>query len=194
MGCLTISACRKNNDSPEPHGSTSTTGNPLSTTTEVSGSISPAGAAMEIIVYAVVNSLPTYTSVMLDQNNSFKISDLTPGDYTLIIVPATGFTKAENIPVNITPGKKISLGSIKLNTAPAAETGTVIGTISPIGAASQINVFAAYKYYSAQPNPVTGRFYMTNVPKGDYTISSMATPNFAGPTNWRNNREYRTDH
>lgn len=180
-------SCKKEKDSntTTPTGSgtgtTATTSNGTNTTTgSISGSCSPAGAATGITATVVVNGQMVTYNATPDNNGGFEFKDLPQGSYVISFAPASGYT-ITNRSVGVMAGKNVDMGSVSITLTP----GSLSGTISPAGAASQIRITDdnTHVAFYITPDSKTGIF-KSNIllSVGTYTLSATPALGYIAPT------------
>ena len=161
-------------------GTGTTPGNDTTATTgSITGTISPAGAATGITAMVGVNGQIVTYNAMPDNNGSFKFTDLPQGSYLVSFTPGSGYA-ATNKTVVVMAGKNTDLGSVVIPLTP----GSISGTVSPVGGASQIIITNdnTHVTFYVTPDANTGIF-KSNIllPVGTYTISSTAALGYTAP-------------
>ena len=169
---VVISACKKgNNLKPAPAANGS-----------ISGSVSPAkGAALRVTATTTVNGQVVFynADAATDENGNYKFSNLPAGTYTLIFSPDPEYAGPSDKTIKVTAGNNTDAGVaafISINTA------TISGVVTPAGTAVSVSATLMDPYISrtltAIPDAVTGKFTITNVPAGSYTIYIKAAANY----------------
>lgn len=148
--------------------------------TSISGIISPARAALQVVA---VRDAQTYTTVP-DENGKFLFQDLTSGTYNIYAVPDSNYIAPAGTVITLQSGQQVSIGTMTLSLKPVG-TSTLLITCAPGKAAAAIRLTNKSSGVITSFQPVntstsSSGFNMV-VPVGTYTVSVIPAADYQAP-------------
>lgn len=139
----------------------------------ITGTISPAGAAVSIKATNAQNYL-SYPAVP-NAAGTFKLANVDPGSYKVSFTSAAGFVAPADVTTTVVGKQDVNIGNFVFQSAAG-----ISGTISPTGSATYVEVMNTQtaKPYPVTLNAATGNFQSAALPSGPYRVGFSAASGY----------------
>ncbi len=178
--CLILASCKKSEDAKNEKPDPVSVITAIPATGSLSGIISPAGAAKNISITTIINSKSQKHITIPKSDGSFLIDTLPAGNYSIEFSANETYTAPETMNVSVVADKKTEVGVVKFVKREVGY-GSMTGTVSPAGAASQIQILVAGTIVKMTPDPISGKFTFDRLPEGAYQLYLLAADRFTAP-------------
>ena len=138
----------------------------------ITGTINPAGAAVQVTLKSQVDPAKILTISADPKTGNFALKEVPVGNYILSCTGSSGYKNSADQIISISSEKETNAGVIQMATI---VPGNIVGTISPVGSVASIK--ATYLggqslSYNAVPDS-KGNFFIPNIIPGNYTVTFM---------------------